>query len=66
MSLTVYSSKGLLGRSFGKAENSPVFFAMPVVGDLNPMLPLHRKVFLMGLIKLLFCDVSNIFMNVNL
>jgi len=66
MSLPVDSSKGFLGRSFGKAEDSSFFLAVPVVGDFNPMLRLHRKVFLMGLIKLLFCDVSNIFMNVNL
>ena len=42
VSLTVDSSKGLLGRSFGKAENSPLFFAVPVVGDINSILPLHR------------------------
>jgi len=56
MSLTVDSSKGSLGRSFGEAENSSFFFVVPVVGDLNPIVPLHRKVSLMGLIKLLFFE----------
>jgi hypothetical protein len=35
MSLTVDSSKGILARSFGTAENNPFFFAVPVVTDLT-------------------------------
>jgi hypothetical protein len=66
MSLRVDSSKGLLTGSFGKAENSSFFLAVLVVGDLNPVLPLHSKVFLMGLLKLLFFDVSDISMNVHI
>ncbi len=37
MSLTVDSSKGLLDWGFGKPENGPIFFAVPVVLQLNPI-----------------------------
>jgi hypothetical protein len=59
VSLTVDSCSGLLGRGIGEAENSLVFFAVPVVSVINSILPLHREVFLMGLIKFLFIDLSN-------